>query len=208
MTMRNPNRTTKPERRHIRRYNRYAVRVLGVAEAARWHRDGILLDEAKGFENLVVAVLYGPVPDDLNDRVTAALDAQRDALERKLGVGPGILTATSSNVNYHDMRQLEPGEWQATVDATRRAPAVVTIPESLGGGTFEVPHRFTVPHRNGARQADATFGALYQAYREGRDAGDEYLEWDGDPWRDPNEVAAVHAEAIENALNEDIEPGE
>lgn len=202
MTMRNPNRTTKPERRAVRRYNRYAVRVLGVGEAARWHRDGILLDEAEGFENLVDDVLYGPVPDDLNDRVTAAYDAQRDALERKLGGAPGMLKSTSSNTNYHDMRQLEPGEWQTTVDATRRAPAVVTIPESLGGGTF------TVPHRNGARQADAMFGTFYQAYREARERAEAYLEWNGDPWHDPNEVAAVHAEAIENALNDDIEPGE
>lgn len=243
MTMRNPNRTTKRQRRHIRRYNRYAARVLGVAEAARWHRDGILLDEAEGFENLVADVLYGPVPDDLNDRVTAAYDAQRADLERKLGVASGILTATSSNSN----------------DRTTR-----------------IMH-MSVPHRNGAHQADATFGALYQAYRKGRELGDAvelpatpefapiddivaplkvstdyiapvggiepeplgrsacghyevsdtsmlvdglfirelaeeraaaYVAWNGDPWHDPNEVAAVHAEAIENALNDDIEPGE
>lgn len=282
MTMRNPNRTTKRQRRHIRRYNRYAARVLGVAKAARWHRDGILLDEAKGYDNLVNDLKYGPVPDDLNDRVTAAYDAQRATLECKLGVGPGMLKSTSSNANYRDMRQLKPGEWQATIDATRRAPAVVTIPESLGGGTF------TVPHRNGAHQADAMFAA-WEAYRKGRELGDTvevpatpefapiadivgaaevstdyiapvggiepeplgpsacghyqvfdtpmrvdatlhitennltelvdglfirelaeeraaaYVAWNGEPWHDPNEAAAVHAEAIENALNNDYE---
>jgi hypothetical protein len=36
----------------------------------------------------------------------------------------------------------------------------------------------------------------------------EYEAWDGSPWRDPNEVDAMHAEAIENALNDDIDPGE
>lgn len=249
MTMRNPNRTTKRQRRAIRRYNPYAVRVLGLAEAARWHREGILLDEARGFDNILNDLKHGPVPLDLDARVTAALDRQRHALEARLGIGPGMLTPTSSNVNNYsvherkldltaavnarlngygvnnaeveveplgpsecghcevvempaDVHNLAPGEWQATVDATRRAPATVTIPDSFGGGTFEVPNR------NGARQADATFGALYQAYREARERADAYLEWNGDPWHDPNEVAAVHAEAIENALNDDIDPGE
>lgn len=71
--MRNPNRTTKPERRAIRRYNPYAARILGVAQAARWYRDGILLDEAEGFDNILDSVLYGPVPLDLNELVNAAL---------------------------------------------------------------------------------------------------------------------------------------
>jgi hypothetical protein len=288
--MRNPNRTTKGERRFVRQYNPYAARVLGVAQAARWYRDGILLDEAQGFDNLVNDLMYGPVPLDLNELVTAALGRQRDALERKMGTVPGAATPTSSNVNHWngtceccapmkvvevtpnyteatgydvepegwvnlrypthvstgiDVHHFEPGEWQAMVDATRRAPASVTIPESLGGGTFEIDHAeaeplgpsecgyyevvqetmsvdaLAVPYLSEPRPqvvpeswaliAGAEGGqwfAKYQAYREGREAGEEYLKWNGDPWHDPNEVAAVHAEAIEDALNDDIDPEE
>lgn len=264
--MRNPNRTTKPERRAIRRYNPYAARILGIAQAARWYRDGILLDEAEGFDNILNSVLYGPVPLDLNELVNAALDGQRDRLERILGTAPGKLTPTSSNVNHFsaheprftimtsletddilDVHQLQPGEWQATVDAMTRAPGLLTLPESLGGGTIQVEHDsaeaeplgpsecghyevvemtasadyFAVPYLSEPRPqvvpeswvtvegADGgAWFAKYQAYREGREAGDAYLVWDGDPWHDPNEAAAMHAEATENALNDDINPGE
>ncbi len=275
MTMRNPNRTTKRQRRHIRRYNRYAARVLGIAKAARWHRDGILLDEAKGYDNLVNDLKYGPVPDDLNDRVTAAYEAQRATLERKLGVGPGMLTATSSNSNNlatHAGYEVSDGP---NPHITLKYPPHTSFVAS-------------VPYRNGARQADAMFAA-WEAYRKGRELGDTvevpatpefapiadivgaaevstdyiapvggiepeplgpsacghyevfdtpmrvdatlhitennltelvdglfirelaeeraaaYVAWNGEPWHDPNEVAAVHAEAIENALNNDYE---
>lgn len=270
--MRNPNRTTKGERRFVRRYNPYAARILGVAQAARWYREGVLLDEASGFDNLVNDLMSGLVPLDLNGRITAAIDGQRDALERIMGVGPGMLgsmrvvevTATRSKVNHYSARepmftvmtdletdaiievhQLEPGEWQATVDAMTRAPGLLTLPENLGGGTFEVAHAeaeplgpsacghyevveetmsvdaLAVPYLSEPRPqvvpeswvtiAGAEGGqwfAKYQAYREGREAGEEYLKWNGDPWHDPNEVAAVHAEAIEDALNDDIDPGD
>lgn len=250
--MRNPNRTTKPERRAIRRYNPYAARILGVAQAARWHREGILLDEARGFDNLVNDALYGLPPADLFDKMLARVKAQcptHTGYEVSDGPNPHITLKYPPHISLGtfeftvmtdletddilDVHQLEPGEWQATVDATRRAPASLTLPESLGGGTIEVEHDgadveplgpsacghyevvemtasadyFAVPYHNGAWQADAMF-TVWQRYREGRDLGDEYLVWDGDPWRDPGEVAAVHAEAIENALNDDIEPGE
>lgn len=281
--MRNPTRTTKRERRFIRRYNPYAARILGVAEAARWYREGVLLDEARGFDNILNDLKYGIVPLDLNDRVNAAIDGQRDRLERILGTIPGALKSTSSNVNHHggthtgyevsdgpnphitlkypphvslgnvpDVHQLEPGEWQATVDATRRAPASLTLPESLGGGTFEVEHDSAEaeplgpsecgyyevvdirPNLNAIAVPDAWF-AKYEAYRKGREAGDKMVWHEDEPMyefpvdapfapidpslmlgeyqaysagHDPNEVAAVHAEAIENALNDDIDPGE
>lgn len=189
---RNANRTTKPERRFVRRYNPYAARILGVAEAARWHREGILLDEARGFDNILNDLKYGIVPLDLGDLVNAAIDGQRHALECKLGVGPGMLTPNSSNVN--------------NLSGTHTGYEVSDGPNPHI--TLKYPMHISVPYRNGARQADATFAALYQAYRKGREAGEEYLEWNGDPWHDPNEVAAVHAEAIENALNDDIDPGD
>lgn len=189
--MRNPNRTTKGERRFVRRYNPYAARTLGIAQAARWYREGVLLDEARGFDNLVNDLKYGPVPLELNDLVNAAIDGQRDRLERILGIGPGMLTPTGSNVNHH---------------GTHTGYEVSDGPNPHI--TLKYPMHISVPYRNGARQADATFAALYQAYRKGREAGEEYLEWNGDPWHDPNEVAAVHAEAIEHALNDDIDPGD
>lgn len=71
---RNPNRTTKPERRRIRRRNPTMSRILGVAQAARWHRDGFLLDEAKAFETMAADVLYGRPPGDLGDRVMRVLE--------------------------------------------------------------------------------------------------------------------------------------
>lgn len=283
--MRNPNRTTKRERRAVRQYNPYAARILGVAQAARWHREGILLDEARGLDNLVNDALYGLPPDDLFDKMLARVKAQcpthtgyevsaglNPHINLKypphiiLGTTPGALTPTSSNVNNYsaheprftimtsletddiiEVHQLQPGEWQATVDATRRAPASLTLPESLGGGTIEVEHDgadveplgpsacghyevvemtasadyFVVPYLSEPRPqvvpeswvtvegADGgAWFAKYRAYREGRELGDAYLVWDGDPWRDPGEVADVHAEAIENALNDDIDPGE
>lgn len=217
--MRNPNRTTKGERRSVRRYNPYAARILGVAQAARWYREGVLLDEASGFDNLVNDLMYGAPPADLVDRTMCVIEA-----------APTYTTATGYDVgpdgwiNAHypmhvstgiDVRQLEPGEWQEMVDAVRRAPGTITIPENLGGSTFAVPHlsepRPQVVPESWVTIEGAEGGqwfAKYQAYREGREAGEEYLKWNGDPWHDPNEVAAVHAEAIEDALNDDIDPGD
>lgn len=229
---RNANRTTKGERRFVRRYNPYAARALGIAQAARWYREGVLLDEARGFDNLVNDLKYGPVPLELNDLVNAAIDGQRDRLERILGVGPGMLTPTSSNVNHYSVHE-------RILDLTAAVNARLNgygagldqhKPEPLGPsecGHYEVVEEtpsvdfLAVPYLSeprpqlipedwpdteGAEQG--AWFAKYQAYREGRDAGEEYLEWNGDPWRDPNEVAAVHAEAIENALNDDIDPGD
>lgn len=84
--MTNPGRTTKPERRAVRRYNRYAVRVLGVAEAARWHRDGILLDEAEGFEHMLAEMFPGTRYDRRHDR--APVDLTPNTL-RMLGLIEG-----------------------------------------------------------------------------------------------------------------------
>lgn len=78
---RNPNRTTKPERRLIRRRNPTMCRILGVAQAARWHRDGWLLDEAKAFESMAADILYGRPPADLDARVNTAIDALAAALD-------------------------------------------------------------------------------------------------------------------------------
>lgn len=255
--MRNPNRTTKPERRAIRRYNPYAARVLGVAQAARWYREGILLDEVEGFDNILNSVLYGPVPLDLNELVNAALDDPRDRLERILGTAPGMFTPTSSNVNHygtHTGYEVSDGPnphitlkyaphvslgadgapaAAAAIDGRLTeyiAPVGGIEPEPLGPsecGHYEVVEMtasadyFAVPYPSEPRPqvvpeswvtvGDADGGAWfakYQAYREGREAGDAYLVWDGDPWHDPNEAADVHAQATENALNDDIDPGE
>lgn len=146
---RNANRTTKPERRLIRRRNPTMCRILGVAQAARWHRDGFLLDEAKAFETMAADVLYGRPPADLDDRV--------------LAVTPNYTAATGYSV--------EPDGW-----INLHYPSHI----SLGAP--------------GAAAAEAL--------------ADGYADWDGEPWRDPNEVAAVHAEAIEHALNDDIDPGD
>jgi hypothetical protein len=149
---RNPNRTTKPERRLIRRRNPTMSRILGVAQAARWHREGFLLDEAKAFETMAADVLYGRPPADLDDRVM-----------RVLAVTPNYTEATGYSV--------EPDGW-----INLHYPSHI----SLG--------------------VDGEAAAVQLAAA--------YAAWDGDPWRDPNEVAAVHAEAIENALNDDIDPGD
>lgn len=57
--MRNPNRTTKAERRAAKRWNALAARTFGIAETARYMRDGVLLDEATGLDRLMYATL-GP----------------------------------------------------------------------------------------------------------------------------------------------------
>lgn len=230
--MRNPNRTTKRERRAVRRYNPYAARVLGAAEAARWYRRGILLDEAAGFDNILNDLKHGPVPLDLNDRVNATIDGKRDRLERILGTVPGALTPTSSNVNHYsggpmqvievapryteatgydvepdgyinlrypahismvmDVHQLEPGEWQATVDATRRAPASLTLPESLGGGTIKVEH--DVAEADGpATRPPADLDALTNAIIDRQRDAAEPLG--------PSECG--HYEVVEVAMNAD-----
>lgn len=237
--MRNPNRTTKGERRFVRRYNPYAARVLGAAEAARWYRRGILLDEAAGFDNILNDLKHGPVRLDLNDRVNATIDGKRDRLERILGTVPGALTPTSSNVNHYsggpmqvievapryteatgydvepdgyinlrypahismvmDVHQLEPGEWQATVDATRRTPASLTLPESLGGGTIEVEHDVAEADGPGTLHDCTIAPCGWTQPRAGADPRD---------WHDPDEAAALRAEAIERELDDDINPEE
>lgn len=237
--MRNPNRTTKRERRAIRRYNPYAARILGVAEAARWYREGVLLDEARGFDNILNDLKYGMVPLDLDDRVNAAIDGQRDRLERILGTIPGALKSTSSNVNHHGGThtgyEVSAGPnphitlkypphislgaagapaadaLAAAIKARQGGYGVdLTEPEAEPLGPSECGHYEVVdirPNLNVIAMPESWF-AKYEAYRKGREAGEEYADWDGDPWRDPNEVAAVHAEAIENALNDDIDPGD
>lgn len=177
--MRNPNRTTKPERRFIRRYNPYASRALGVAAAARWHREGILLDEARGFDNILNDLKYGVVPSDLNDRVNAAIDGQRHALEARLGAPPGTFTPTSSNVNHYSVHE----------------PMLALIADEeprVGIPTITTYHD----------GADDVLGFTDTTDPSG------YEDWDGNPWHDPNEVAAMHAEVIERELNDDIDPGE
>lgn len=56
--MRNSNRTTKAERRAAKQWNALAARTFGVAEAARYMRDGVLLDEATGLDRLMYATLF------------------------------------------------------------------------------------------------------------------------------------------------------
>jgi hypothetical protein len=229
MNARNPNRTTKPERRFIRRYNPYAARILGVAQAARWYREGILLDEARGFDNILDDLKYGIVPFDLNDRVNAAIDGQRRALERKLGIAPDMLAATSSDVNHYSAH--EPRFTLNTDGTTHTGYEVGTGPnahitlkypphislgpvgaaaaESLAAaweaeplGPSECGHYEVVET---AMSMDAIALTPETIARLG--LGD-YADWDGNPWHDPNEVAAMHAEVIERELNDDIDPGD
>jgi hypothetical protein len=244
MNARNPNRTTKPERRFIRRYNPYAARILGVAQAARWYREGILLDEARGFDNIINDLKYGIVPSDLNELVDVAIDAQRHALEARLGAPPGAFTPTSSNVNHHsgthtgyevgtgpnphitlkypphisfgiDVHQLDQGAWQELVDATHRAPASLTIPESPGGGTAEVYHGDAEPlgpsecgHYEVVETAMSMDAIALTPETIARLGLGDYVDWGDNPWHDPNEVAAMHDEVIERELNDDIDPGD
>jgi hypothetical protein len=251
---RNPNRTTKPERRFVRRYNPYAARALGIGMAARWYRDGVLLDEARGFENILNDLKHGIVPLDLNDRVNAAINGQRDALERKLGLGPGMLTPNSSHVNHYSGGDAEPlgpsecGHYEV-VDMAMNVDALAVPYLSEPRPQLTPDSWVTIEGAEGS-----AWFAKYQAYRAGLDLGPGYVAWDGEPWAesekgaaegaiydveadgtatlhdctlapcgwtqpragvpyedeitDPNEGAAMHAEAIENALNDDINPEE
>jgi hypothetical protein len=226
--MRNPSRTTKTERRLARRYNPTAARVLGVAEAARWYRNGSLLDEAEGFASIVNDLKYGIIPDDLNDRVDAAIYAQRDALERTLGALPGALNPTSSNVNHYSGGPTGYTPGFVIIDepnpAEVRYPTVESVTVEPDGwlNLKYAPHisagldvhqvdqgvlQELIDDTPEAQPSDTMFG-VWESYRAGRTLGEAYLDWDGDPWRDPNEVDAMHAEAIENALNDDHDPGE
>lgn len=238
---RNRNRTTKPERRFVRRYNPYAARALGIGMAARWYRDGVLLDEARGFENILDDLKHGTVPLDLNERVNAAIDGQRDALERKLGLGPGMLTPTSSNVNHYSGGNVEPlgpsecGHYEV-VDMAMNAD-FLAMPESW----FAKYEEYRKAHEDGDKMVwhedepmiefplDKPFApidpsllpaapAIYDVEADGtatlHDCTIAPCGWTqpraGVPYEDevtePNEGAAMHAEAIENALNDDINP--
>lgn len=181
--MRNPNRTTKPERRLIRRRNPTMSRILGVAQAARWHRDGFLLDEAKAFENMAADVLYGRPPADLDDRVM-----------RVLAVTPNYTEATGYTVEPDGWINLHyPSHISLGADGAAAGEALAAAWEGTDTVTL---HDCDI----------APCG--WKQPRAGLDDTDGYAAWDGEPWRDPNEVATVHAEAIENALNDDIDPGD
>jgi hypothetical protein len=242
--MRNPNRTTKGERRFVRQYNPYAARILGVAQAARWYRKGVLLDEARGFDNLVNDIMYGIVPCDLNDRITATLDAQRDALAaavaaRLNGYGAGLDHYKPEPLGPSACGHYEVVEETMSVDALAvpylSEPRPQVVPESWvtmegaeEGQWFAKYQAYREGREAGDKMVwhedepmvefpiDEPFAPIdpslllgeYQAYRAGLDLGPGYVAWDGGPWRDPNEVAALHAEAIEDALNDDIDPEE
>lgn len=191
---RNPNRTTKPERRLIRRRNPTMCRILGVAQAARWHRDGWLLDEAKAFESMAADILYGRPPADLDARVNTAIDALAAALD----VRRDALTPTSSNVNHYS---------GGPVDIPTLTPRFAPIAHLVGNaeaeplgpsacGHYEVVDM--TPRAGLADDGAAAAEALAEAYES----------WDGDPWRDPDEVTAMRAEAIERELNDDHDPGD
>lgn len=237
--MTNPGRTTKPERRAVRRYNRYAVHVLGVAEAARWHRRGLLLDEAAGFEHM----LGDMFPGTRYDRAPAQFKANT---LRMLGLIEGD---DAANIGAGTV-PADPATRERVERLLERARRVRFTEGPNAHGFIEDTH-ISVGYHNGAHHADAMFAA-WAAFAQGRQAA-EYDAWDGNPWhdsadgaspraprmnpgfviiddphpdddpfpevesvevepdgfltltyaRDPNEVDALHAEAIERALDEE-----
>lgn len=92
--MRNPTRTTKPERRAARRHSPMISRHLGIAAAARLRRAGAIMNDGDALDRLghVFAIVADPMPFDLNERVTQALEQSRLRLAIAMDVPPEHIT--------------------------------------------------------------------------------------------------------------------
>lgn len=92
--MRNPTRTTKPERRAARQCSPIISRYLGVGIAARLRRSGTIMNDGDALDRLadVFEAVADPPPPDLNARVAQALAQSREQIALALDVPPEHIT--------------------------------------------------------------------------------------------------------------------
>lgn len=208
--MRNPERTTKAERRAAKRWNRLAARTFGVAEAARYMRAGVLLDEAAGLDRLAYAMLVDRYSDVMSRLVEPRPRPSDDLAAWAKATAERAGNAVLAEHGLDD-------RYTVVYDTTGAAPVGdLDAPTHTGYeiGTGPNPHITlkypphvsfvaSVPYRNGKHHVDGLAEA-WRKFQEGRDMAEYATDWDGGPWHDPNEAAALSAEAIEDALADDV----
>lgn len=199
--MRNPNRTTKAERRAVRRWNPTAARILGTAEAARLWRDGLLYAEGDSLERIMADIRADGLPghwsglvpqfdvEGLNTIMGQLLETQR-AMFGDLIAGAG----------------LDPDQY--TIGYVSEDPPALPAMFETFRRTFAAEQaRFTPLDDDGDPNGEpvTVVGPMHFEIVE------EYMKpcsmtpcppFDGEP-SDPFEADALRAEAIDAALNDD-----
>lgn len=184
-------RTTKPERRAARRRNTTACNILGDGTIARMWRAGVLLDEAKAFENMAADALYGLPPADLNDRVMTII-----------GTTPTYTAATGYDV--------ESDGWINLRYPMHISLGTVPVPADQGQSLARVWESEVGPFPEGPGDYGDWDGDPWPLVPLTPEPAPSYdmIEDPSMRYRDPNEATAHRAEAVERALDDDHDPGE
>lgn len=189
--MRNPNRTTKAERRAAKRWNALAARTFGVAEAARLMSAGVLLDEATGLDRLALAMLHDHLDGAGTLMIPASMAPPVDDLATwAKATASKVADVLTEHVLRPELERLgiDPAAYRYEYDAPAAAP--VGAPDDMA----ELYSR--------AETARKAYADKLWAETPGILPFDDDLKlYRGDP----NKRDAVRAEAIENALADDFD---
>lgn len=186
--MRNPNRTTKPERRAVRASNPMVCRAMGTAATARLQRKRNMRPEAEQLDRLTRALGLETLITESSHPIQPSDDqAYADAVRRNAEAVAAALTERVLRPELERMGIDSSRYTYGLVDEDKRLPQYT---ESIGYEVGPGPN----PHMTLKYPPHISLGES-QAYRAGLDLGPEYVAWDGAPWRDPTEVDAIKAAA-------------